>query len=134
MNKTLFIVLAISFSMSSAFAKAKDCSLFLADPKITHTTYGSNSGNPVNNGVIRILQKNGFTISTNELKAHYVMKTEVRCGQAWTMFGLQDSCQTSISFEDTKQEKIAYTDGPTAPMAGLNIDFNNVNFPKCSDL
>ena len=136
--KTLAMtVLTLSVCLSSAYSKekAKDCSLYLSEPKITHTVYGTNNGgNGVNNGVVRILQNNGFTISTNESKAHYNMKTEVRCGQMWTFFGLQDACQTSITFEDNKEEKIVYTDGPTAPAAGLNINFDGVNFPKCSDL
>lgn len=129
--------LTLSVCMSSAFSKekVKDCSLYLSEPRITHVIYGTNNGgNGVNNGVVRILQNNGFTISTSLVKAHYVMDTEVRCGQMWTIFGLQDACQTSISIEDRKEDKIVYTDGPTTAKPGLNIDFNSVNFPKCSDL
>lgn len=137
MKVFLMTVFAVSISSSALFAKekVKDCSLFLSEPKITHTMYGTNNGgNGVNNGVVRILQTNGFTISTSFAKAHYVMDTEVRCGQQWTFFGIQDACQTSITFVDQKEDKIVYTDGPTAAKPGLNIDFNSVNFPKCSDL
>lgn len=135
--KIAVLVAATSLSVGSAFSKekVKDCSLYLMEPKITHTTYGSNNGgNGVNNGVVRILQNNGFAISTSISKARYIMSTEVRCGQMWTFFGLQDACQTAITFEDQKEEKIVYTDGPTVAKPGLNIDFNSVNFPKCSDL
>lgn len=137
MKTLVMMTLTVAVSMSSAFSKekAKDCSLYLSEPRITHVVYGSNNGgNGVNNGVVRILQNNGFTISTSLTKARYIMDTEVRCGQIWTLFGLQDACQTSITFEDTKEEKIVYTDGPTVAKPGLNIDFNSVNFPKCTDL
>ena len=135
--KFAVFVAITSISIGSAFSKekVKDCSLYLMEPKITHTIYGTNNGgNGINNGVVRMLQSNGFAISTNIAKARYIMSTEVRCGQAWTFFGLQDTCQTAITFEDQKEEKIVYTDGLTAAKPGLNIDFDSINFPKCSDL
>jgi len=137
MKMLLMTIFSVSIASSALYAKdkAKDCSLFLAEPKITHTMYGrSNGGNSVNNGVVRILQNNGFTISTSYSKARYVMDTEVRCGKQWTFFGLQDACQTSITFVDQIEDKIVYTDGPTAVKIGLGIDFDSVNFTKCSDL
>lgn len=133
----LLSFLVLSILTTNVFAKTskKDCSLYILNPRITHNMYGENtSNNKVNNGVISILTKNGFTISTNSSKAKYSMETEVRCAKGWTMFGLQDSCQTEVTFVDNVEEKIVYTDGPTSPVLGLNIDFNNINFPKCSDL
>ncbi len=133
----LTVLLALTILSTTAFAKTgkKDCSLYLLNPRITHNMYGENTGNnKVNNGVISILTKNGFSISTNASKARYSMETEVRCAKSWTMFGLQDSCQTEVTFVDNVEEKVVYTDGPTTPIMGLNIDFNNINFPKCSDL
>jgi len=133
----LIILAALTVIASNSFAKTtkKDCSLFILNPRITHTMYGENTANnKVNNGVLSILTKNGFSISTNASKAKYSMETEVRCAKGWTMFGLQDTCQTEVTFVDNVEEKIVYTDGPTSPIMGLNIDYNNINFPKCSDL
>lgn len=136
MKKALVLsVVGLSLLSSLSFAKAKDCSLYVMRPSITHSMYGTNTGdNKVNAGVIGILSKNGFSVTTNQSKARYVMQTEVRCGKMWTFFGLQDACQTEVTFTDTKEEKIVFTDGPTTAKPGLNIDFNEINFPKCSDL
>jgi hypothetical protein len=131
--KNAFILISLLTTVSS-FAATTDCSLYVNNPTITHSTYGTNTGaNKVNNGVLSILMKNGFQISTNPSKARYSMDTEVRCSQTWTFFGLQDSCITEVTINDSKDEKIVFTDR-TNPIAGLNIDFNNITFPSCKDL
>ncbi len=135
MKLLAFTLLTLLATQSFAKVSKKDCSLYILNPRITHSMYGENtSNNKINNGVVSILTKNGFSISTNASKAKYSMETEVRCTKGWTMFGLQDTCQTEVTFVDNVEEKIVYTDGPTSPIMGLNIDFNNINFPKCSDL
>lgn len=134
-SRALMLCFLASFTIAPAFAKSDACSLFVSDPVINHTTFGRNSGpNKVNSGVIRKLQDAGFTITTNENKAQYTMNTEVRCGQTLTIFGFSNACQTEVTFINNKEEKVAYTDGPTAPSVGLNIDFNSINFPLCKDL
>lgn len=134
-NLILISLSVMSFaSMAATKPALEKCTLFVNDPVITHENYGTNTGaNKVNSGVLRILQNNGFTISLNESKARYSMKTEVRCGQMWTMFGPVDGCQTEVSFEDNKEEKLLYTSGPTPAMPGLNINYNAISFPSCSD-
>lgn len=122
-------------STTQAAEKLAKCSLYVADPIITHTDYGQNDGpNKVNSGVIRILQNNGFTIVTNSTKARFSMFTEVRCGRAWTMFGLVDACQTEVIFENNVEDTVVYTNGPTALRTGLNINFDAITFPSCSDI
>ncbi len=134
--KVTIMLMTIALTMSSAFAKPKDkCSLFVEEPKITHDLYGRNTNdNTVNTGVIKILMNNGFKITKNKVSAKYTLYTEVRCSQVWTFFGVQDACKTSIEIYDYEEEKIAYTDGPTPVKPGLNIDFDSVRFPKCSEL
>jgi hypothetical protein len=135
MKKSLMVLAALTLFTTQLYAKSKDCSLYVYTPRITHSMYGENTGNnKVNAGVISILQKNGFTISTNSSKARYAMETEVRCSKMWTFFGLQDACQTEVTFTDTKEEKVVFTDGPTIATPGLNIDFNSVRFPTCNEL
>jgi hypothetical protein len=130
-----FMLISLSLMSFAGFAttKMERCSLFVKDPVITHENYGSNTGpNKVNGGVLRILQTNGFSISLNESKARYTMKTEVRCGMLWTMFGPVDGCQTEVSFEDNKEEKLLYSSGPTVATPGLNINYDAISFPSCS--
>lgn len=133
--KTFFLLSILALTSFQTFAKAKDCSLYISNPKISHTMYGQNNGqNSVNSGVISILTKNGFSVVKNISKAKYELETTVRCTKNWSFFGLQDFCSTEIMISDLKEEKIVYTDGPTAPIMGLNIDFNNVRFPNCQEL
>lgn len=132
--KTL-IVASLALLSSAVMAGPKEkCSLYVSNPVITHENYGTNTGaNKVNSGVLRILQNNGFEISLNESKARFTMNSEVRCGKMWTWFGPVDGCQTEVTFIDNKEEKLLYTSGPTAPMPGLNINFDAISFPSCSD-
>lgn len=134
--KTTIVLMTLALTMSSAFAKSKDkCSLFLEEPKIMHDLYGRNNGdNAVNAGVVKILMNNGFKITKSKVAAKYTLYTEVRCSQAWTFFGLQDLCKTSIEIYDYEEEKVAYTDGPTPAKPMLAIDYSSVRFPKCSEL
>jgi hypothetical protein len=121
----------------SVFAKTKieTCSLFVNDPVITHDQYGSNtSRNSVNSAVLRTLQKNGFSISTVESSAKFTMKTEVRCGKMWSLFGFVDSCQTEVTFIDNLHDKLVYSNGPTVAAPGLNINYDAISFPECKDL
>ncbi len=139
MKLTLKVLsMAVLFSLTSAaFAapKVAKCSLYVFNPKISHSMYGTNTGaNNVNAGVLSILKNNGFTVVTNLSKAKYSMQTEVRCGKMWTFWGLQDACQTEVTFVDNIEEKVVFTDGPTTAQPGLNIRFDEINFPKCSDL
>lgn len=134
MKKLILVTAALMSFAALAAPKIEKCSLYVSSPVITHENYGTNSGpNKVNSGVLRILQTNGFEISLNESKARYTMNTEVRCGKMWTMFGLVDGCQTEVTFIDNKEEKLLYTSGPTAPMPGLNINFDAISFPSCSN-
>jgi hypothetical protein len=128
------LMTVISTNLMAAPKIAK-CSVYVHAPRISHSMYGTNSGpNNVNAGVLSVLKANGFTVVTNISKARYSMETEVRCGKMWTFWGPQDSCQTEITFTDNVEEKIVHTDGPTQAKPGLNIDFNDITFPKCSDL
>ncbi len=129
------IFLTLISSQSFAASKVSKCSLYVFNPKISHTMYGANTGqNNINAGVLTVLKNKGFTVVTNLSKARYSMKTEVRCGNMWTFWGLQDACQTEVTFIDNVEEKVAFVDGPTAAQPGLNIRFDEINFPKCSDL
>lgn len=132
-------VLALSgllFSIN-ANAKAKDCTLSVEEPVIHYyRTDGlvlDNRGNTVNDGVLARLSAKGFEIST-AVKTAYVMETEVRCGPKMTFFGPQDFCQTEVIFYKSKPYAKVYSSGPTAPMPGLNLDFNQIFWPSCEEL
>ena len=135
--KFAFLLLSILFIHDSTFAQEKNnkCTLYISNPVINHSVYGPNyGGNSVNAGVVRIMMANGFKVTKNSTEARFVMNTDVKCSQGWTFFGLQDSCNTSITIYDQSEEEISFTDGPTKEINGLKIDFDNINFPKCSDL
>lgn len=126
----LSLVLSVSFS-AGVLAKtpSKNCHLYLATPKI-NGNYGNDS---VNANVIRYLEDRGFLIVTDSVKANYTMYTSVMCGSVPMFFGAL-GCSTEIKFVNNDQSKVAYTDGPTMASMGMSINYQSLNFPKCSDL